>query len=258
MYDRIVSFSSEIAYEAGKILLGGFRSRDTEVSYKSRTDLVTNIDRESEEYLYNSIRRKFPGHTVIAEEGSRHDTGKDYIWYVDPLDATNNFAHGIPYFCISIGVFSIELKRVITGVVYDPFHDELFGTAYGSGSTLNGNEISVSETGELGISVVATGFPYDRETHAKNNLIQFNKVMPAVQGIRRLGSAALDLCYVSCGRFDGYWEPMLRPWDMAAGSLIVEEAGGRVTRYNGETFDPEFPEIAASNGKIHDELLGLL
>ncbi len=258
MHDTIASFSSEIAYEAGKILLGGFRSRNTEVSYKSRTDLVTNIDRESEEFLYNSIRKKFPDHTVIAEEGSRHDSGKDYTWYVDPLDATNNFAHGIPYFCISIGVFSIDLGRVIAGVVYDPFHNELFRAAYGSGSTLNGEKISVSGTGELGISIVATGFPYDRETSAKNNLQQFNRIMPVVQGIRRLGSAALDLCYVSCGRFDGYWEPLLRPWDMAAGSLLVEEAGGRVSRYNGESFDPEFPEIAASNGKIHNELTGLL
>ncbi len=258
MYNSIASFSSEIAQEAGKILLGGFRSRDTEISYKSRTNLVTNIDRESEEYLFNSIKKKFPGHTIIAEEGSRHHAGRDYTWYIDPLDATNNFAHGIPYFCISIGVYSRERERVVAGIVYDPFHRELFCAIDGAGSTLNGDMISVSDTDDLGISLVATGFPYDRDMSDRNNLNQFNRVMPAVQGIRRLGSAALDLCYVSCGRFDGYWEPMLHPWDMAAGSLLVKEAGGRVTRYNGEIFDPEYPEIAASNGKIHDQLTSLL
>ncbi len=258
MEEKIFHYSREIAREAGKILLKGFRSEDTEISYKSRTDLVTNIDRESESYLFGKIKEEFPGHTIIAEEGSRQETEGEYVWYIDPIDATNNFAHGIPFFCISIGVFSRKQGRVISGVVFDPYHNEMFSAVRKGGTYLNDMRISVSSTDNIGISIVATGFPYDKGNREKNNLLQFNRVLPRVQGVRRIGSAALDLSYLSCGRTDGYWEPMLYPWDMTAGSLLVEEAGGRVTDYHGNPFNPEYPEIAASNGKIHEQLLELI
>jgi len=257
-FNEIDDFSREISKNAGKILLSGFRSVSTTISYKSRTNLLTNIDKESEEYLYKSIKKKFPDHSIIAEEGSRSNKDGDYIWYVDPLDATNNFAHGIPFFCISIGIFSKKAHRVVVGTVYDPYHNETFSAIKGKGAFLNLKKIQVSESDDIGISIIATGFPYTKEDPNANNLKDFNLFLPKVQGVRRMGSAALDLSYVSCGRIDGYWEPGLSPWDMAAGSLIVEEAGGRVSTYNGQPFDPEYPEIIASNGNIHKTMIEIL
>ncbi|MDY6970629.1 MAG: inositol monophosphatase family protein [Spirochaetota bacterium] len=256
--NEIASFAETIALNAGKIISKGFRSKSISISYKSRTNIVTNIDKESEKYLFNSIKDQYPDHTVIAEEGSRREREGEFIWYVDPLDATNNYAHGIPYFCISIGIYSIVEQRSIIGIVYDPFHKEMFKGIYGQGAFLNGDIIEVSRIDDIGISILATGFPYDKTDPKSNNLDEFNAILPCVQGARRMGSAALDLSYVACGRFDGYWEPGLFPWDMAAGSIIVEEAGGKVTKYNGDPFDPECPEIAASNSRIHKELLTCL
>ena len=255
---EILNFSNTLCTKAGKILMSGFRSEETTVSFKSRTDLVTNIDFESERFLVEKIKEAFPSHSITAEEGSSQEGSSEYIWYVDPLDATNNFAHGIPFFCISAGVFSSRLDRVVCGTVYDPYHGELFSASDGGGSTLNGKSIKVSDTADLGISMIATGFPYAKSDGEKNNLKEFNRILPHVQGIRRLGSAALDLCYLACGRIDGYWEPELKPWDTAAGSIIVQEAGGIVTKYNGEKFDPLYPQIAASNGLIHKSITGKL
>lgn len=256
--NEIAGFTEEISRSAGDILLKGFRSKSTTISYKSRTNLVTNIDRESELYLYNCIGERYPDHAIIAEEGSRREIEGEYIWYVDPLDATNNYAHGIPFFCISIGIFSRKINKVIVGIVYDPYHREVFKGIRGEGAYLNGDRIHVSSTSDIGISILATGFPYNKTDRKSNNLQQFNAFLPCVQGIRRIGSAALDLSYVACGRIDGYWEPGLYPWDMAAGSLIVEEAGGIVTRYNSEPFDPEYPEILASNGEVHEDMIDIL
>lgn len=255
--EEIAEFAEEISLNAGKILLRGFRSKTTVVSYKSRTNLVTNIDKESEEYLFNSIRKKFPDHTIIAEEGSCKDSDGEFIWFIDPLDATNNFAHGIPFFCISIGIYSKEAGRVVVGIIFDPYHKELFRAIRGNGSFLNNKVIHVSSVDNLGVSILATGFPYEKED-SDNNLKQFNNFLPKIQGIRRIGSAALDLSYLACGRVDGYWEPKLFPWDMAAGSLIVEESGGKVTKYNGDTFEPVYPEILASNGSIHEQMIEVL
>jgi len=255
---ELCDFAVTIARHAGGLLLAGFRDAGTVVSFKSRTDLVTNRDRESEAYLFEEVRKRYPRHRVVAEEGSRSDAGTDYTWYIDPLDATNNYAHGIPFFCVSIGVLSNESGRVAAGVVYDPVHDELFSAWEGGGAYLNGSPIHVSATGDIGIAMVATGFPYDRQNPEKNNIRQFAAVSPRVQGARRLGSAALDLCYTACGRFDGYWEPELKPWDMAAGDVIVREAGGRVTRYDGGPFHPEHPEILATNGLIHGSMMNIL
>jgi myo-inositol-1(or 4)-monophosphatase len=258
MHEEIAGFAKEIAVEAGDILLGGFRSDRTVVSYKSRTDLITDCDKASEAHLVARITNRFPDHTIIAEEGSRRDASGGYVWYVDPLDGTNNFAHGLPFFCVSIGVLSIELRQVIAGVVYNPFLDEMFYAVHGRGAFLNGDPIRVSSIDDIGISLVATGFPYDKAISENNNLKEFNRIILQIQGIRRMGSAAIDLSYVACGRLDGYWEGKLNPWDMAAGSLIVEEAGGRVTNYNGGMFHPEYPQIAASNGRIHNQLIELL
>lgn len=254
----ICDFAEEIAGSAGEILLRGFRSETTIISYKSRTNLVTNIDRESEEFLFKSIQKKCPEHTIIAEEGSRNDAPGEFIWYIDPLDGTNNFAHGIPFFCVSIGIYSKECGSAAAGIVYDPYHNELFKAVRGGGAFLNGRRINVSSIADLGISMLATGFPYDKENTDKNNIRQFNAFLPRIQGVRRLGSAALDLSYVACGRIDGFWEPCLYAWDTAAGGLIVEEAGGTVTKYDGSGFDPEYPEILASNGKIHARMIEIL
>lgn len=258
MAHEFADFAREISLEAGSILLRGFRSAKTVISYKSKTDLVTDADRASEKHLVERISKRFPDHAIIAEEGSRKEAAGDYLWYVDPLDGTNNYAHGLPFFCVSIGVYSITMKKVVAAVVYNPFLDELFTAVRGGGAFLNNKPIGVSLLDDIGVSLVATGFPYDKATSDNNNLKEFNRIILRIQGIRRMGSAAIDLSYVACGRIDGYWEGKLKPWDMAGGSLIVEEAGGRVTSYDGGSFDPEFPEIAATNGRIHDQLLSLL
>lgn len=248
----------EIAFKAGSILLKGFRSQSTTISYKSRTDMVTSMDSESERFICSEIWKRFPGHAIVAEEGSGRDSGGEYLWYVDPLDATNNYAHGIPFFCISIAAVSRSSGEIVCGAVYDPCHDELFHAAIGGGAYLNGNKIKVSDTADHGIALFSTGFPYAKTDMEHNNLKELTRILPHIQCVRRLGSAALDLCYTACGRVDGYWEPMLKPWDTAAGSLVLTEAGGRVSRYNGGPFDPEFPEIAATNGKLHSYLVGML
>ena len=258
MHGEFADFARALSREAGVILLRGFRSGTTIISYKSRTDIVTDADRASEDFLVSRIAERYPSHAIIAEEGSRKEADGDYLWYIDPLDGTNNFAHGLPFFCISIGVYSLSDKAVIAGVVYNPFLDEMFAAVRGSGAFLNGERIHVSSLDDIGVSLVATGFPYDKAVSPDNNLREFHRILPEIQGTRRMGSAAIDLSYIACGRLDGYWEPKLKPWDMAAGSLIVEEAGGRVSRYDGSRFDPEYPEIVASNGKIHDRLVSLI
>lgn len=256
--ENIIESAIEFCRNAGGILMSGFRSESTTVSYKSRTDLVTNIDNESEEYIVSAIRQRFSGHSIVAEEGRGIETGSEFIWYVDPLDATNNFAHGIPFFCVSIGVYSRTEKRVVCGAVYDPCHDEMFHAVKGKGAFCNGSGISVSGIADLGIALLATGFPYAKDDMDKNNLKEFCRFLPGIQCIRRLGSAALDLCYVASGRIDGFWEPMLKPWDTAAGSLIVQEAGGTVTKYNGSEYDPLYPQILASNGLLHRKMTDIL
>ncbi len=258
MNEDFLNFARTIALEAGPILLKGFRSKDTVISYKSRTDLVTNIDKESEEFLFGRISYQFPAHAIIAEEGSRKDAPGEYLWYIDPLDGTNNFAHGLPFFCISLGVYSVEAGKIIAGVVYNPYLDEMFTASRGKGSFLNGQRIGVSSLDNIGICLIGTGFPYNKENAETNNTREFIRFLPRIQGIRRIGSAALDLCCVACGRLDGYWEGRLNSWDTAAGSLIVEEAGGAVTRYDGGPYHPEFPEIVASNGRIHAQMIHIL
>lgn len=257
--EKAQQFLNEISLFAGNtIIMNGFQADTTSVRYKSKTDLVTNIDNEAEEYLISRINDTFPGCDILAEESGLNESGNEYIWIVDPLDGTNNFAHGIPHFSVTIGLYSRSAQEVLAGTVYNPVLNELFCAVKGKGAFLNGKKIDVSKTSELGISVIATGFAYDKGNSEINNLRQFNAVLPNLQGIRRFGSAALDLAHTACGRLDGYWEAMINAWDISAGVLIVEEAGGSVSDYSGERIDIFKNEIIATNGLIHNELQCLI
>lgn len=255
MLVNILSFAEETAFEAGKLILKGFRSGSTVIKMKSSTDLVTNMDLASEKFIVESIKKKFPSHVIVAEEGSSSDIGDDFIWYIDPIDGTNNYAHGIHNFAVSIGVFSRELNEVCAGVVYDPYHNEMFKALYDKGAYLNGEQIEVSTTDKLSHSILATGFPYNKKKALTNNSLRLGKILPKVRDIRRLGAASLDLCYVACGRIDGYWESTLKPWDTAAGSIIVCEAGGKITDYTGTGYKPDKDDVVASNSLIHKEII---
>jgi myo-inositol-1(or 4)-monophosphatase len=248
---EFVPAMGEIAREAGGLLMTYFEKRVT-VEYKGDVDLVTEADRKSEAMILERIRTHWPGHDVIGEEGARIESGSDYRWYVDPLDGTTNFAHGFPVFSVSL---AIEHKgRRIAGVVFDPTRNELFAAEHGRGAYLNGRQIRVSGTRNMAESLVATGFP-SHKRHKNPNIFFYHQITLRTHGVRRAGSAALDLCSVAAGRFDAFWEFNLNPWDTAAGVLIVEEAGGRVTDMSGGAFQIASRETLASNGLVHDALL---
>src|SRR6202789_4563959 len=240
----LVSPMEAIAREAGGLIMGYFR-RHVKIEYKGAVDLVTVADRESEALILERIRGQFPDHDVMGEEGTRIETGSEYKWYVDPLDGTTNFAHGYPVFCVSLAV-ERSGKR-IAGVIYDPTRDEAFTAALGSGARLNGEPIRVSSTANLGECLIATGFP-SQKRHKNPNIYFYHQLTLRTHGVRRAGSAALDLCNVAAGRYDGFWEFNLNPWDTAAGVLIVEEAGGKVSRFDGSPFQLNSSETLASNG----------
>ena len=242
---------SEIAREAGALLMRYFRSR-VKIEYKGEADLVTEADRASEQLILERIRRHWPTHEVIGEEGARIETGGDYRWYVDPLDGTTNFAHGFPVFCVSLGL-AFQGKRK-AAVVYDPTRDELFSAERGRGAALNGEKIEVSRTPKLSQSLVGTGFP-SHKRHKNPNIYFYHQLTLRSHGVRRAGSAALDLTSVASGRLDGFWEFNLNAWDTAAGILIVEEAGGKVTGVNGQPLEITDRDVVATNGLIHAELL---
>jgi len=247
----VLSLATQIAREAGALLMEHFRERVT-IEYKGEADLVTVADRKSEALIRERLREYLPSHDILGEEGGLRDTGSDYRWYVDPLDGTTNFAHGFPVFCVSMG---LEFKgRRIAGVIYDPTRDELFAAEQGSGAYLNDQRIHVSKTTRLAECLVATGFP-SHKRHKNPNIFFYHQITLQTHGVRRAGSAALDLCYVACGRFDGFWEFNLNPWDTAAGVLIVEEAGGRITDFHGGSFDLNGRETLGSNGLVHQALL---
>jgi len=227
-------------------------ARRVSIEYKGEADLVTVADREAEALIRSRIKARWPSHAILGEEGGLEDNGGDYRWYVDPLDGTTNFAHGFPVFCVSLAV---EFKgQRIAGVIYDPTRDELFAAEQGSGAYLNDRRIHVSQTGRLVESLVATGFP-SHKRHANPNIYFYHQITLRSHGVRRAGSAALDLCCVACGRFDGFWEFNLNPWDTAAGVLLIEEAGGKVTDMSGGPFQLNSRETVASNGLIHQALL---
>jgi myo-inositol-1(or 4)-monophosphatase len=240
------------AQAAGEILRDNWRVPKT-IDYKGAIDLVTSTDRDSERKIIEVIRQSFPDHSLLAEEEiDIQNAPSEYRWIVDPLDGTTNFAHGYPQFCVSIALE--RSGRVIFGLVYDPIRDERFEAALGRGATLNDEAMRVSTVSELDKALLATGFPYDRRDFADFYLGYFKEFMIRCQGLRRAGSAALDLCYVACGRFDGFWELKLKPWDIAAGALIVAEAGGRLSDFSGEPFSINGRETLASNRLIHEEM----
>ncbi|HTM89138.1 MAG TPA: inositol monophosphatase family protein [Terriglobales bacterium] len=248
---QFVPAMAEIAREAGALLMGYFQRR-VKVEYKGDVDLVTEADRASEALITRRIRERWPGHNILGEEGTRTEQGSEYRWYVDPLDGTTNFAHGFPVFCVSLGL-EHNGERV-AAVIFDPTRDEMFTAEKGAGAFLNGRPIHVSAISNLAECLVATGFP-SHKRHKNPNIFFYHQITLKTHGVRRAGSAALDLCDVACGRFDGFWEFNLNPWDTAAGVLMVEEAGGQVTRFDGQPFRLDSKETLASNGLLHDALL---
>ena len=248
-----ISTASDIARRAGALLLE-YSARGVKTEYKGSgtVDVVTEADRASEKLIVESLRAAFPNHGIVGEEGSRSQSAGEYIWYVDPLDGTTNFAHGFPVFCVSLGL--AQHNEVIAGVVFDPTRNELFAAERGSGATLNGKKIRVSEVAALGESLLGTGFP-SKKRHLNPNIYFYHQLTMKTHGIRRAGSAALDLSCVASGRYDGYWEFNLNPWDTSAGVLLVEEAGGRLTHVDGSKFDVAASrDVLATNGLIHQEL----
>ena len=245
-----------MAREAGTIVREGW-GRVHRPERKGRIDLVTEYDRRSEALLLARIAERFPGHAMLAEESGVHAARDARVrWLVDPLDGTTNFAHNYPFFAVSIGA---EVDgEAAAAAVYDPTRDEMFAAARGAGATLDGEPIRVSDVERVESALVVTGFPYDVREHPERSVPLFQAFLRRAQGVRRDGSAALNLCYVACGRFDGFWELALSPWDMSAGHLIVREAGGRVTRFDGSEFRVEGKQILASNGRVHDEMMEIL
>jgi myo-inositol-1(or 4)-monophosphatase len=248
--------AKELALEAGTALKREI-GRDRRVEYKGEIDLVTDADRLAESILIDGLRHSFPDHAILAEESGKHKVeGATHLWIVDPLDGTTNYAHQYPFFCVSI---ALELEGKLTlAVVYDPMLDETFTAIDGEGAFLNGHRIKVTREQDLAKSFLSTGFPYDLRETEQDNLDHFLKFMKSTQAVRRDGSAVLDLCYVACGRFDGFWEMKLSPWDVAAGALVVQEAGGKTTSFHGGPLDSYTGEVVASNGGIHEQMLEVL
>ena len=240
---------------AGRIQLAAFGATQT-VEHKGAIDLVTATDRRSEKAILEIIGRAFPGHGVLAEESDPRTGDAEHLWVVDPLDGTTNYSRGFPYFCVSVAL--ARAGRVIVAAVYQPLLDELFTAVRGRGAFLNGRPLRVSGQPLLDQAFLATGFPYDIRRGRRTNIDHFTNLATRCLAIRRAGAAALDLAYVAAGRFDGFWELKLRPWDIAAASLLIEEAGGRVTGLTGRPWRLSVRDLVASNGLVHDELLAAL
>ncbi len=258
--NKMLNFAVETAREAGQILLEKF-GRKIVVHKKGDINLVTEADFASEKHIIERIKSHYPKHSILAEESGASDNVSDeksddkWKWIIDPLDGTTNFAHGYPCWCVTIAVE--HNGEIVLGVTFDPTRNELFAAEKGRGATLNGRKIQVSDTAKLKDALLCTGFPYDvaeRENFARH----FTGFVQNARGIRRDGSAAIDMAYVACGRFDGFWEEGLQPWDVAAGVLLVEEAGGRVSYYDDSPFSIYAPPICADNGLIHREMLDVL
>jgi myo-inositol-1(or 4)-monophosphatase len=256
MSHPMLDIAVDLAHRAGALLRAG-RERDLSVQSKDHHDVVTEIDLASERLIVDGLRRSFPDHAVIGEEGGLQTAAARYTWLVDPLDGTLNYLHGIPFYAVSIGLLEDSLP--LLGAVYDPLRDELFTAVAGAGAYLNGRRLRVSTIADLRRTMLTTGFPYDRFVNADNNLREFAALLLQVQDIRRPGSAALDLCNVAAGRSEGHWELGLKPWDVAAAGLIVREAGGLVTDYHGAAWQPlATNRLIAANPLIHPQLLAAL
>lgn len=259
---ELVVAAESIARDAGA-LLREYYDRGVRTEYKGDVDLVTEADRASERLITDRLHAAFPGHGVYGEEGTRRGLDCEFRWYVDPLDGTTNFAHGFPVFCVVLGcerrpagLAADQDGEMVAGVIYDPLRDEMFSAERGNGARLNGGPIRVSSTTRLQESLVATGFP-SHKRHLNPNVHFYQEFTLRSHGVRRAGSAALDLAYVAAGRLDGYWEFKLNPWDTSAGYLIVEEAGGKVTHFDGGRFTLDSREVFATNGLIHEEMQAL-
>jgi myo-inositol-1(or 4)-monophosphatase len=243
------------AREAGRVLMEKFAAGVT-VAYKGAIDLVTEADLASEQAIVDILRQRHPEHDILAEEGDYGRRGADQCWIVDPLDGTTNFAHGFPWFAVSI---ALEVRGVVElGAVFNPHNGELFVAERGRGATLNGRRLRVSSTDDLGRALLATGFAYDHKSCPDNNYRNFERFQHAAQAVRRAGVASLDLACVAAGRFDGFWELKLKPWDVAAGTLLVEEAGGQISDYSGAAMPLDRGEILASNGRLHAAMRDIL
>jgi myo-inositol-1(or 4)-monophosphatase len=251
---EILALTVDAARVGGEVLRAGF-GQVREVRFKGEVDVVTEVDEQAERAIVSLIRARFPEHGVLAEEGSPGGSNQRFRWIVDPLDGTTNFANGLPIFCTSVAYE--QDGEVLAGAIYDPLRDELFLAERGRGATLNGEPLAVSSTDLLIRALLATGFPYDR-THLPRALAFFAELCRTSRAVRRLGSAALDCAYVACGRLEGYWEAIISPWDIAAGCLLVSEAGGRVTNLAGGPFDLYGGEVLATNGRIHTFLVTAL
>lgn len=254
--DEFLAAAQNAAHQAGTLLKDNWLKAKTIEVKTDMVDLVTNVDKASDALITQMLRTQFPTHQVIAEESAISGQPSDYRWYIDPIDGTTNFAHSFPHFAVSIAL--THKTQGVVGVVYDPLRDELFCATRGNGATLNGRPIRVSPTPQLDQSLVLTGFPYDRRKRSEYYLRFYQAFMLRTQGVRRCGSAALDLCYVASGRADAFWEWRLHPWDTAAGSLIVEEAGGKMSDFSGQLFDIAGEQTLASNGQVHAEMVEVL
>jgi myo-inositol-1(or 4)-monophosphatase len=253
----MLNVAIEAAREAGRFLrLSVGKVRTVEQKHGEERNLVSEIDRGAEERIIGIIKRHYPSHAILAEESGGSEAPADHRWIIDPLDGTTNFLHGVPIFCVSIGVE--QRGEIVAGVVYDPCRDELFTAEKGKGAFLNGKRLKVSGNARMIEALLVTGFPYDIAANPDAAVERFVGFLMAAQGVRRLGSAALDLCYVAAGRFDGYWEVSLSPWDMAAGALFVREAGGMTTDLTGAPLNIYRKRVVASNGLIHGAMLEVL
>lgn len=249
------NFAQKVATDAGALLKRKLKKKNR-IDYKGRVNLVTEADVASEKLITGIIQREFPMHSILAEENTDIAKSLDFQWIIDPLDGTTNYAHEFPVYCVSI---ALEYKKeVVVGVVYDPERDELFSAAKNMGAHMNRERLRVSSERKLEHALLATGFPYDIGSSNEDNLKYFRRFAKVAQGVRRPGSAAMDLCYLAAGRFDGFWELKLSPWDTAAGQLIVKEAGGRVTDFEGKKYSIYGKYILATNGKLHNQMKKVL
>lgn len=255
--ERLLEAAKEAALEAGEIHLSYF-GKNKEITHKfNEFDLVTNVDKQSEERIMSVIHGYFPDHGMMGEEsGSHGGVSSDYVWVIDPVDGTTNYAHNFPHFAVSIGL--LYKNEICLGVVYDAFKNEMFWAAKDSGAYLNSEPIQVSKVDSLKRSLLATGFPYERAEILEENLGYFKKFLYEAQAVRRPGAASLDMCYVACGRLDGFWELNLAPWDITAATCIIREAGGVVSNFGTKNFDIYIKNIIATNGLLHDQMTNII
>ncbi len=252
MIDKIL----EISKEAGEIVREGFGKRFAIEFKGTKSNIVTEIDKKSEAAIIEFIEKEFPGHAILAEESGEHKSDSEYTWVIDPIDGTTNFAHGLPIFSVSIGVTKGD--EIVAGAIYDVMRDVMYSTEKGAGAFRNGEKINVNDRNDLKESLIVTGFPYNTDKESERNKRHFLSMLDECRGVRRLGSAAIDLCFVAEGIFDGFWESRLHPWDVCAGYLLIEEAGGRISNYANEDITIFSTETLASNGKIHAQMSELL